>query len=68
MKLEFIKASNVSESIHETADFYEVHFTSVNEFVNFFGISIGDANRNLFIDFSDIFSKFIPSVKQEVKS
>ena len=68
VKLEFIKASNISESIHATADFYEVHFTSVNEFVNFFGISSGNANRDLFIDFSDIFSKFIPSVKQEVKS
>ena len=68
VKLEFIKASNISESIHATADFYEVHFTSVNEFVNFFGISSGNANRDLFIDFSDIFSKFIPSVKQEVNA
>ena len=60
VKLEFIRANNINESIQEYADFYEVYFNSLDEFANFFNINRGSANRNLFVDFSEIFSKFIP--------
>jgi len=33
VKLEFIRANNINESIQVYADFYEVHFNSLNEFV-----------------------------------
>ncbi len=67
VKLEFIKANNIKESIQAYADFYEVHFNSSDEFANFFNINRGNANRNLFVDFSEIFSKFIPDKKYEEK-
>ena len=60
VKLGFIRANNIKESIQAYADFYEIHFNSSNEFANFFNINRGNANRNLFVDFSEIFSKFIP--------
>ena len=56
-KLEFIKTSDASNSIHAYCDFYEVSFDSVAEFADFFNIEIKNANRNLFLDFSKIFSK-----------
>ena len=58
VKLGFIRANNIKESIQAYADFYEIHFNSSNEFANFFNINRGNANRNLFVDFSEIFSKF----------
>lgn len=67
VKLEFIRANNIKESIQAYADFYEVHFNSLDEFANFFNINRGNANRNLFVDFSEIFSKFIPDKKYEEK-
>lgn len=67
-KLEFIKTSDVSNSIHAYCDFYEVHFASVTDFVDFFNIEIKNANRNLFLDFSKIFSKYIPDKKVDNKS
>lgn len=66
-KLEFIRANNIHESIYAYADFYEVHFKSLNEFSDFFHISMGSDNRSLFVDFSEIFSKFIPDKKYEEK-
>jgi hypothetical protein len=66
-KLEFIRANNTNESIQAYADFYEVHFHSLDEFAKFFKIKRGNANRNLFLDFSEIFSKFIPDEKHEEK-
>ena len=36
--------------------------------LNFFNINRSDANRDLFIDFSKIFAKFIPVKKIEEKS
>lgn len=60
VELGFIRANNSKESIQAYADFYEIHFNSSNEFANFFNINRGNANRNLFVDFSEIFSKFIP--------
>lgn len=67
-KLEFIKISDASNSIHAYCDFYEVSFDSVAEFADFFNIEIKNANRNLFLDFSKIFSKYIPDKKVENKS
>ena len=68
VKLEFIRANNINESIQAYADFYEVHFNSLNEFVYFFNINKGTGNRNLFVDFSEIFSTFIPDEKISEKS
>lgn len=67
-KLEFIKTSDASSSIHAYCDFYEVYFDSVAEFADFFNIEIKNANRNLFLDFSKIFSKYIPDKKVDNKS
>lgn len=67
-KLEFIKTSDASNSIHAYCDFYEVFFDSVAEFADFFNIEIKNANRNLFLDFSKIFSKYIPDKKVDNKS
>ena len=67
VKLEFIRANNINESIQAYADFYEVHFNSLNEFVDFFNINKGTGNRNLFVDFSEFFSTFIPDEKHEEK-
>ena len=67
VKLEFIRANNINESIQAYADFYEVHFNSLNEFVDFFNINKDTGNRNLFVDFSEIFSTFIPDKKHEEK-
>ena len=36
VKLEFIRANNINESIQAYADFYEVYFNSLDEFANFF--------------------------------
>jgi hypothetical protein len=65
VKLEFIRANNINESIQTYADFYEVYFNSLDKFANFFNINRGSANRNLFVDFSEIFSTFIPDKKYE---
>lgn len=67
VKLEFIRANNINESIHAYADFYEVHFNSIDEFSVFFNVERGNANRNLFKDFSEIFSGYIPDEKHEEK-
>ena len=67
-KLEFIKTSDARNSIHAYCDFYEVYFDSVAEFADFFDIEIKNANRNLFLDFSKIFSKYIPDKKIDNKS
>lgn len=66
-KLEFIKTLNVRNSIHAYCDFYEVYFGSVKEFIDFFNIENKNANRNIFIDFSKIFSNYIPNRKVESK-
>lgn len=67
-KLEFIRETNVEESIFAYCDFYEVKFHSVDEFVEFFKIAKGNADRKLFKDFSEIFAGYIPSEKNENKS
>lgn len=66
-KLEFIERANTKNSICAYADFFEVHFTSTSDFCNFFRINSEDANRNLFVDFSEIFSNFIPQEKNVEK-
>lgn len=62
-KIEFIRGDNVNNSIIGYIDFYNVHFSSSQEFCNFFGVARGHANRDLFEDFSEIFSHFIPKEK-----
>lgn len=62
-KVEFVKLDNPTESVTGWVDFFEVSFNSKDEFCEFFGIVKGDANRNLFVDFSEIFSDFIPVQK-----
>ncbi len=66
--VEFIKQENVNVSIKGYIDFYNVHFDSAYEFCEFFGVEKGNANRDLFEDFSAIFSRYIPSEKVIVKS
>ena len=67
VKLEFIRANNINESIKAYANLSEVRFNSVDEFSIFFNINSDDANRDLFVDFSEIFSGFIPDEKYEEK-
>ncbi len=62
-KIEFIRVDNVNNSIKGYIDFYNVHFSSSQEFCNFFGVERRNANRDLFEDFSEIFSHFIPKEK-----
>lgn len=62
-KLEFIQRENIHNSINAYIDFYEVHFESVSQFVNFFHIENKNAGRNLFLDFSVHFAPFIPKEK-----
>ena len=65
VKLEFTRSNNINESIQAYADFYEVHFNYLNQFVDFFNINKGTGNRDLFVDFSKIFLTFIPNKKYE---
>lgn len=67
-KVEFIKRKNINDSINGYIDFYDVHFHSAEEFCNFFGVEKGNANRDLFKDFSKIFADFIPKEKKLNKS
>lgn len=61
--VEFVKRNNTNNSIKGYIDFFNVHFSSVREFCNFFEIEKGNAKRDLFKDFSKIFSDFIPEEK-----
>lgn len=67
-KVEFIQRDNTNNSIMAYIDFFNVYFNSVTEFCNFFGVERGNANRDLFKDFSYIFSNFIPKEKVINKS
>lgn len=61
--VEFINRENVNVSIKGYIDFYNVHFNNAYEFCDFFGVEKGNANRDLFEDFSVIFSHYIPPEK-----
>lgn len=61
--VEFIKRSNTNESILGYIDFFNVHFNNALEFCDFFEVERGNAGRDLFDDFSEIFSDFIPKEK-----
>lgn len=63
VKLEFILSNDTTRSIHAFADFYEVRFNSVSEFIDFFNIQNTGLSRDLFLDFSEIFAKYIPFEK-----
>lgn len=67
-KVEFISISNTNNSLLGYIDFFNVHFESVKEFCDFFSVEGRHANRDLFIDFSRIFSNFIPVEKVIDKS
>lgn len=67
-KIEFVKVKSIDRSIHGYIDFFKVSFYSSIEFCDFFGIERGKANRDLFEDFSRIFSEFIPKEKIISKS
>lgn len=65
-KLEFYNPL-INQSLFAYANWYEVCFLSVGEFMNFFGIQNRDGKatmRDIFISFSEHFSKFIPSEVQ----
>ncbi|MCG3419706.1 MULTISPECIES: DUF6037 family protein [Oceanobacillus] len=63
-KVEFVPSNNTNNnSLFGYVDFFNVHFYSVAEFCAFFGIERGNANRDLFKDFSEVFSNFIPKEK-----
>ncbi|MCY8232351.1 DUF6037 family protein [Priestia endophytica] len=62
-KVEFISRDNINNSVLGYVDFFNVHFDNVKDFCNFFNVKIGNANRDLFKDFSRIFSEFIPKEK-----
>ena len=67
-EVEFIRRTNENESITGYIDFYEVHFYNMDQFCDFFGVEKGNSIRNLFIDFSNIFSNYIPLEKTIEKS
>ncbi|MBD8006153.1 hypothetical protein H9631_13810 [Bacillus sp. Sa1BUA2] len=67
-KVEFVKNNNTNHSIKGYVDFYEVRFNNVIEFCDFFDVESGNAMRDLFKDFSRIFSDFIPKEKIITKS
>lgn len=66
--VEFIKRNDINYSIMGYIYFFNVYFRSSDEFCDFFEIEKGDANRDLFNDFSEIFAKFIPKEKVITKS
>lgn len=67
-KVEFVKNNNTNNSIKGYIDFYEVRFNNVKDFCDFFGVESGNAMRDLFKDFSQVFSDFIPKEKIILKS
>jgi hypothetical protein len=67
-EVEFIERGNNYNLLLGHIDFYEVYFRSIEEFCNFFNVKRGSANRNLFLDFSEIFAEFIPNSRNEDKS
>lgn len=67
-KVEFIKRNNVNNSINGFIDFFKVYFNSSAEFCDFFDVERGNAKRELFEDFSEIFSTYIPREKVINKS
>ncbi|GAA0431301.1 DUF6037 family protein [Virgibacillus salarius] len=62
-KIEFVQINNTSKCLEGFVDFYEVRFLSKLDFCEFFGIKEGDADRDLFVDFANIFADFIPTIK-----
>lgn len=63
VKLEFIYRDNAKCSIHAYADFFNVRFETVKQFVDFFHIIGRNFDRDLFDDFSQYFAPFIPTAK-----
>lgn len=67
-EIEFIDENNIEHMICGYVDLYEVYFNNAIEFYNFFKINRGNDNpRELFLNFSGYFSKFIPIEKVIIK-
>jgi len=67
-EIEFIDENNIEHMICGYVDLYEVYFNNAIEFYNFFKINRGNDNpRELFLNFSEYFSKFIPIEKVIIK-
>jgi len=66
--VEFINRKDTNASIKGYIDFFNVKFKSVDEFCKFFQVEKGNANRDLFDDFSELFAKFIPRKKETTKT
>ena len=67
-EIEFIDENNIEHMICGYIDLYEVYFDNAIKFYNFFRIE-GDNNspRELFLNFSEYFSEFIPKEKIIIK-
>lgn len=68
IKVSFVRRSNITEEIRAWANLYEVHFESISAFCEFWKIQDRNQGRPLFLDFSEHFAKFIPTLKVEVKT
>lgn len=67
-EIEFIDENNIEHMVCGYVDLYEVHFNNAIEFYNFFEIKRGSNNpRELFLNFSEYFSDFIPKEKVIIK-
>lgn len=67
-EIEFIDENNIEHMICGYIDLYEVHFNNAIEFYNFFRIERDNNNpRELFLNFSEYFSEFIPKEKIIIK-
>ena len=59
--LKFIDWKDTNNTVEAYADFFEVHFKTTEEFVNFFNIQKGNSMRDIFLDFANHFARFIPT-------
>lgn len=67
-EIEFIDENNIEHMICGYVDLYEVYFNNAIEFYNFFKINRSNDNpRELFLNFSESFSKIIPIEKVIIK-
>ncbi|WP_298987222.1 DUF6037 family protein [uncultured Campylobacter sp.] len=59
--LKFIDWEDTNNTIEAYADFFEVYFRTTEEFIEFFNIQNRGAMRDIFLDFSNHFARFIPT-------
>lgn len=58
--IEFFKHGDINNSILGYIDFFEVSFFSVLNFIKFFEIKSRENNRDIFINFNNVFACYIP--------